>query len=127
VSVSGANGAHAVVVLVVEDEFFVRSDIVSCLRDAGYAVVETESGEEAIALCKSGMSIDIVFTDINLIGPTTGWDVAECFRNERPNGSVLYTSGKSIGGERCVVQSEFVAKPYKSADVLKACQRLRTA
>jgi CheY-like chemotaxis protein len=127
VSVFGANGAHAVVVLVVEDEFFVRCDIVSCLRDAGYTVVETESGEEAIALCKSGMSIDIVFTDINLIGPTTGWDVAEYFRIERPDVPVLYTSGKLVDAQRRVPGSEFLAKPYKSADVLKTCQRLRTA
>lgn len=127
VSVSGANGAHAVVVLVVEDEFFVRCDIAACLRDAGYTVIDTDSGEEAIELCNSGMSIDIVFTDINLIGPTTGWDVAECFRTERPEGPVLYTSGKSIDAQRRVIKSEFVAKPYKSADVLKACQRLRTA
>ena len=38
------------------------------LRGAGYAVVETPSGEEAIAPCKSDMAIDIVFTDINLTG-----------------------------------------------------------
>jgi CheY-like chemotaxis protein len=116
-----------VVVLVVEDEFFVRCNIATCLRDEGYVVIETESGEEAIALCKSSVSIDIVFTDINLIGPASGWDVAECFRTERPDGPVLYTSGKSIDVRRCVLKSEFVAKPYKSADVLKACQRLRTA
>ena len=95
VCISGKQ-CHGLVVLVVEDEFFVRCDIADCLRDAGYAVVETASGEEAIALCKSGMSIDIVFTDINLVGPASGWDVAECFRMIRPNVPVLYTSGKSI-------------------------------
>jgi CheY-like chemotaxis protein len=126
-SVSAANDAPALVVLVVEDEFFVRCNIVSCLRDAGYVVIETASGEEAIALCQSYMSIDIMFTDINLIGPATGWDVAECFRIERPDVPVLYTSGKFVDVQRCVPGSEFVAKPYKSADILKACRRLRTA
>ena len=72
------------------------------------------------------MSIDIVFTDINLIGPATGWDVAECFRIERPDVPVLYTSGKSLDAQRCVPGSEFVAKPYKSADILKAFERLHT-
>ena len=51
-SVSAANSAHALAVLVVEDDFFVRYDIAGCLREAGYAVIETENGEEAIALCK---------------------------------------------------------------------------
>jgi CheY-like chemotaxis protein len=58
---SVANGAKALVVLVVEDEFFVRDDIANCLRDAGYVVVEGASGEEAIALCcKSAAMIDVV-------------------------------------------------------------------
>jgi CheY-like chemotaxis protein len=127
VSVSVANDAYVLVVLVVEDEYFVRCNIATCLRDAGYVVIETASGEEAFALCRSDMSIDIVFTDINLIGPATGWDVAEYFRIERPDVPVLYTSGKAVDAQRRVPGSEFVAKPYKSADILKAFQRLHTA
>jgi CheY-like chemotaxis protein len=126
-SVSAAHDEHPIVVLVVEDEFFVRCSIATCLRDAGYVVIEIESGEEAIALSNSSMSIDIVFTDINLIGPATGWDVAECFRIERPDVPVLYTSGKTVDAQRCVPASEFIAKPYKSTDILKAFQRLHTA
>jgi CheY-like chemotaxis protein len=68
VSVSAANGFHGPVVLVVEDEFLVRLSITTFLRDAGYIVIDTASGKEAIALCKSGTSIDLVFTDINLLG-----------------------------------------------------------
>ena len=126
-SVSTTNGHHAVVVLVVEDEFFVRCNIVSCLRDEGYIVLETDSGEEAITLCSNvGMSIDIVFTDINLIGPTTGWDVAECFRMKRPDVPVVYTSGKSIDPRRLVPGSVFVPKPYRNTDILNACLQLHT-
>jgi two-component system, response regulator PdtaR len=119
-----ANGARALVVLMVEDEFLVRCNAADCLRDADYVVVETPSGEEAIALCKSGMSIDIVFTDINLVGAASGWDVAEFLRIDRPNVAVLYTSGKFVDGQRSVPGSEFIAKPYKSKDILNACQRL---
>ena len=110
-SVSAANGAHALVVLVVEDEFFVRCNIADCLRDAGYVVLETASGEEAIALCKSSMSIDMVFTDINLVGAASGWDVAECFRMDRPDVRCSIRQGKLIDPRRCVPGSEFVAKP----------------
>ena len=126
VSVSTANGFHTPVVLVVEDEFFVRLNIATFLRDAGYTVIDTASGEDAIALCKSGTSIDLVFTDINLVGSASGWDVAECFRTQRSDVPVLYTSGKSVDTQRRVPRSEFVAKPYKSADILKACRRLHT-
>lgn len=125
-SVLAANSAYPSVVLVVEDELLVRWNIASYLRDAGYVVLETDSGEKACALSKSDTSIDIVFTDISLAGATSGWDVAECFRADRPHVSVLYTSGKLIDPQRCVPGSAFFSKPYKSVDVLNACQRLRT-
>jgi len=123
VSVS-AQTASALVILVVEDDFFVRIDIADFLRESGYVVVETESGEEAIALRESGMSIDIVFTDINLAGRVTGWDVAECFRIDHPNLPILYTSGKIIEPERRVPGSVFLSKPYQRGEVLIACGRL---
>lgn len=125
VSISAANGHHALVVLLVEDEFIVRYNAADWLRDAGYVVVETASGEEAIGFCQLGMSIDIVFTDINLTGAATGWDVAECFRTQRPSVPVIYTSGKLIDRSRCVPGSGFVPKPYNGADILKVCQQLR--
>lgn len=125
VPVSIANGVHRAVILVVEDEYLIRCDIADHLREAGYTVVETASGEEAIALCQSGMSIDIVFTDINLIGPASGWDVAERFRANQPNVSVLYTSGKAIDRGRCVPSSAFIAKPYQHDAIVGACLWLR--
>lgn len=56
-----------------------RCGVADELREAGYTVVEAPSGEEAIALCKSGMTIDVLFTDISLGGTATGWDVAKRF------------------------------------------------
>jgi CheY-like chemotaxis protein len=125
VSVSAANGAHALAVLIVEDDFFVRYDIAGCLREAGYAVIESESGEEALALCKSGMSIDMIVTDINLGGSASGWDVAKRFRSEKPDMPVVYISGGQFDPERSVPDSVFVAKPYQHIDILSACLRLR--
>ena len=122
-SVSEQTGP-ALVVLLVEDDFFVRIDTAEFLRESGYMVVETESGEDAIALCESGMSIDIVFTDINLAGPVTGWDVAECCRMDHPNLPVLYTSGKIIEPGRRVPGSVFLSKPYQRGEVLITCGRL---
>jgi CheY-like chemotaxis protein len=99
VSVSAASGAQDLAVLVVEDEFFVRYDIAGCLREAGDAVVETGSGEEALALCKSGMSIDMIVTDINVGGSASGWEVAKRFRSEQPDMPVVYISGELIDPE----------------------------
>jgi CheY-like chemotaxis protein len=94
---------------------------------AGYLAVEAVSGEQAIAVVESDMSIDIVFTDINLSGAASGWDVAEFFRRDRPNAPVIYTSGSSADPHRCVPGSVFVPKPYQCTDVLTACRRLTAA
>jgi CheY-like chemotaxis protein len=124
VSASAANGADVVVVLVVEDEIWVRLDVASCLEDAGYVVVEAGSGEAAIALCNSRTSIDMVITDINLGGSASGWDVAEHFQTARPKVRVVYTSEKSADPGRYVAGSVFVAKPYRHSDILEACRRV---
>jgi CheY-like chemotaxis protein len=121
---SAKNGAQPPVVLVIEDEFFLRLNIVSCLQEAGYTVVEATSGEEAIGLCHSDTSIDVVFTDVNLGGHASGWDVAECFRTARPGVPVVYTSGRSLDAGRCVGGSAFVPKPYNESDILKVCRQL---
>jgi CheY-like chemotaxis protein len=125
VSVSVANGS-APVILLVEDEFFVRYALANCLREAGYVVVESASGEDAITQCSSGMAIDMVLTDISLGGPVTGWDVAECFRSQQPGMPVVYMSGQAIDHERCVPESVCVAKPYQHTSILSACSRLRS-
>jgi len=98
--VTTANGFKAKVVLVVEDEFLLRYGIANALREAGYAVVECGSGEQAVALCRSEVPIDVLFTDINLGGSVSGLEVAERFRLERPDGAVLYTSANSIDPQR---------------------------
>ena len=124
--VSSANGVKALVVLLVEDEFVVRYGTANALREAGYAVVECGSGEEAVALCRSKAPIDVLFTDINLGGLVSGWEVAERFRMDRPDGVVLYTSANGVDPKRCCPDSVFVAKPYLHCDILSVCERLRT-
>ena len=61
---------------------FVRRLIVGYLRDAGYLVREASNGEEAIAILHTvdPPPISVVFTDIQLGGRLTGWEVAEAYR-----------------------------------------------
>ena len=64
-------------VLVVEDDPELRAVIVDYLEDAGCLVLESGTAERAISLCKLGLSIDAVFTDVHLRSSLTGWDVGE--------------------------------------------------
>ena len=59
--------------------------IVSHLSDEGYLVLEASSGEEAIAILRAtNPPAIVVFTDIQLGGWVTGWDVADAFGRLMP-------------------------------------------
>jgi CheY-like chemotaxis protein len=100
-------------VIVVEDEWLVRAEIVDALHAAGWAVVEATSGEEAIEIFAGPTDITLLVTDIRLLGPVDGWDVAEAFRAAKPDGLVLYASANSTVSERQVPGSVFVGKPSR--------------
>lgn len=112
-------------VLVIEDEFLVLEGIVGYLQDAGCTVIEAATGESAIAVCSSGVTVDVVFTDIQLPGAASGFDVAETFRAVHADMPVMYASGYSGNRDRCVAGSTFFEKPYQATRILNACRQLR--
>jgi CheY-like chemotaxis protein len=113
------------VVLIVEDEALVRANIAHELRDAGCEVLEASSGESAIVFLRSGQQIDVIFTDIQLAGALSGWDVAEQGRVFQAAMPVIYTSGNSVDRSRRVQDSQFFEKPYDAYAVVDACRRFR--
>ena len=112
------------IVLIVEDEALVRYAVAQELRAAGYEVLESSTAEDAIARLAAGLRIDVVFTDIQLAGALTGWDVAEQFRAADPDVPIIYASGNAADRSRSVSNSIFLNKPYRPDDVVAACCRL---
>jgi CheY-like chemotaxis protein len=112
------------VVLVVEDEFFLRCDLADCLREAGWVVMEAATADHAMAACNDGIAVHILITDIQLNGPTNGWDVAEAFRASSSDVGVIYTSADAHDRTRSVPNSFHFNKPYQPTDVVSACQQL---
>ena len=112
------------VVLVVEDDWMIRDNMVRALTHAGCIVLEAEDALDAISYLRGIRPVDLLFTDIKLRGAGTGWDVAEAYRVVRPDIPVIYTSGQSSDPRRRVDGSLFFDKPYVDGDVLQACLRL---
>jgi CheY-like chemotaxis protein len=110
------------VVLVAEDEGLLRISIANALRNSGCSVVEARSAEEAIAYVSAGHQVDAIFTDIQLAGSLTGWDVAEHGRAVRADMPIIYTSGNAVDRSRRVADSQFFDKPYLLADIVDACR-----
>lgn len=53
-------------VLVADDSTFIRQNMASTLRQAGYTVTEAENGEEAWDMVKAGTTPDLLITDIEM-------------------------------------------------------------
>src|SRR5438874_1847132 len=108
------------VVLIVEDDALIRSDFVSEFNWQGWTVLDTGRGEEAIALAEDN-HIDVLLTDIQLIGSLSGWDVAEAIRARRPELVVVYASGSPPDRARLVRGGLFFGKPCDPAEVVSTC------
>ncbi len=113
-----------VVVLVVEDEWILRDEIVHHLKNAGWEVLESSTGEGAIRLLETEQHIDVLVTDIQLAGYLNGWDVAEAFRAARPQIPVIYASGNNADPSRAVANSRFFKKPAKISEIVAAINAL---
>jgi hypothetical protein len=65
-----------------------------------------------------------MFTDIQLTGTLTGWDVSESSRAAQPNVPVVYASPKPADPARQVSGSEFFSKPYDAPVIVRTCRSL---
>ena len=112
------------IVLIVEDEWLVRLELVDALEAAGWTVAESNSGEAAITMLDKGGRFDLVITDIRLHGAMSGWDVADAFRAENPGIGIIYASGNTALAERQVSGSTFISKPVRIEELVAACERI---
>jgi CheY-like chemotaxis protein len=122
VSKKGGLTMGAWVVLVVEDEWFLRDSIARHLREARLDVLEAGTGELALSHLEAGRSIGLVFTDIQLGGRVTGWDVGARYRKAFPEIPIIYTSGTAVAAKFTDPRSLFFPKPYEPNAIIKACQ-----
>jgi CheY-like chemotaxis protein len=111
-------------VLVVEDDIVIRSPLVEYLRSAGYSVVEATNAEEAVALFRAGVSIDVVFSDIRMPGSMDGLGLAHWIRRHQPGVRVALTSGADNAARAAKVSESYVPKPYQFATAARHIARL---
>lgn len=106
-------------VLVVEDDSLVRAMATEALLEAGFAVLEATTGEEAVNYCRQRIA-DVLFTDIRLPGELDGWDIAERCRESNPQLPVIYATGYSVLHPRRVPRSTMFHKPYTPEQLVSA-------
>ena len=106
--------AASEVVLLVEDNAAVLEVTRRYLARAGYTVLSTSNGEEAITLCRDSAP-ELLITDVVMPG-MNGPALAEHLRREHLNLKVLFLSGyaeAAISGRRLLPSgANFLQKPY---------------
>jgi PAS domain S-box-containing protein len=103
-------------VLVVEDDEPIRRLVVRSLTQAGFRVLESADGEQALKASREyAGEIDVVVTDI-VMPRMGGTELVERLRAERPDVRVLFTSGyaEEFFSRRGELDPgvELLAKPY---------------
>jgi DNA-binding NtrC family response regulator len=104
-------------VLVVEDEFLIRSAVVDYLSEAGHAVIEAANASSALDALNSS-EVDVAVVDIRLPGQMGGLALVEWIQAHRPGVQIILASGDQNPAERTAgakATLRFLEKPFAAA------------
>jgi PAS domain S-box-containing protein len=111
-------------VLVVDDEDAVRKTMKRILESAGYTVLETSSGENALHICVAyGDAIDLLVTDLRM-PKMDGRELTRRVRQLRPGMRVLVVTGLA---DEWPLPAEALAKPFSAGSLLTRVEQVLAA
>jgi signal transduction histidine kinase len=105
------------IVLLVEDEFAVRTTVSEMLSEIGYVVLESENARAGLNILELPGRIDLLLTDVGLPGGMNGRQLADAARVLRPSLKVLFLTGyaesaAAVGNGRMEPGMEVMTKPF---------------
>jgi len=116
------------VVLVVEDDWVQRMNIVETITLGGFEVLEADNADDAIAVLETRRETTVVLTDIKMSGSMDGLKLAAAIKRRWPSIRVVATSG--VLKEHEVEMPEgslFLSKPYGAEQILDTLRQLTGA
>lgn len=109
------------VVLVVEDDGFIRMLAADILQDEGFTVLEVATADEAWPILESRSDIGVLFTDVNMPGSMDGLTLAARVAERWPRIRLVLTSGRQgLSNDEVPDHGQFVQKPYRQRDLMSA-------
>jgi CheY-like chemotaxis protein len=116
-SVSPAVRARSI--LVVEDETLLRMMAVDMFEDAGFTVFEAKSGVEGAQMLAEHDSIGGLFTDVEMPGDVSGFELARMAHELHPSVAIMVVSGRAAPQVHDLPPgAKFVGKPYDTQAVI---------
>jgi DNA-binding NtrC family response regulator len=121
----GVTSEFSHTILVVEDEGGLRTCVAEYLEECGFRVFEAGNVAEAKTVLNDDTTVDLVFSDVNMPGEETGFDLEKWLRLYRPQTKVILTSGDPHAVEKTECLHEpLMPKPYRYASMLRRIQSL---
>jgi DNA-binding NtrC family response regulator len=119
------------VILIVEDDVFIREIAEMMIQDWGHHTLSASDVDEALLLLRSPQHIDALFTDIYLKHLVHGGcELAHQAIELRPKLRVLYTTGNSMTDKMkalFVEGAHFLRKPYAQYELQGSVENLLVA
>ncbi|MDO5096033.1 MAG: response regulator transcription factor [Peptostreptococcaceae bacterium] len=107
-------------VLIVEDEFPIRSFISLNLKKEGYEVLEAEDGEVAIDVFHKNKDINIVLLDV-MMPKLDGFEVLKVLRQERPDVGIIMLTARTSDQDKVMGleygADDYISKPFSPAEL----------
>ena len=119
------------VILIVEDDVFIREVAEMMIQDWGHQTLSASDVEEGLVHLRSAQHIDALFTDIYLKALVLGGcDLATQAIKLRPKLRVLYTTGNSMTDKMKSLFTDgalFLRKPYTPHQLQHSVEELLVA
>jgi CheY-like chemotaxis protein len=119
------------VILIVEDDSFIRDDAEFMIQDWGHNTLSACDVDEALSLLRASHQIDALFTDIYLKKAVLGgYELAHQAIKLQLNLRVLYTTASTINDKMktmFVEGAHFLQKPYTHIQLKDAVESLLAA
>jgi len=110
-------------ILVVEDDETVRAAACDMLAELRYQILQADNPDSALAVLRSGATVDLLFTDVVMPGAISTRDMARAAKEMHPGLYVLFTSGYTsnsiVHDGRLEEGVSLLSKPYTKDELAR--------
>jgi two-component system, response regulator PdtaR len=117
-----AGNAEPKVILVVEDEIFIRMGLADDLIQAGFRVLQASDADEALRILRTSEPVDLLLTDVWMPGAMDGVQLAAVARSMRPQLKIAILSGHVLTPPP--EANVLFGKPYVTDRLIDSIQKL---
>ena len=113
--------------MVLEDEYAIRSFVTLNLKREGYEVIEAESGEQAIELYNANPDIKVAILNVMLPG-IDGFEVLKYLREKNPQMGVIMLTARTHEQDKVLGleygADDYISKPFSPTELVARIRSL---